>query len=99
MLPLVRRHRSRRRSGGAVPVVPTTATPLPIMTPVLAPVGRRFGTPFVKVRRWPPVVANWDSQHEERYQLKGNHVPRPVVPGTGVPAIVCVYPIQTVVEE
>src|ERR1700730_1823784 len=99
ILPLVRRQRRRRRSGGAVPAIPTTATLFPITTPVLSPVGRPFGSPAAKVLRRLSVVANRDSQHEERHPLRGHNVPRPVVPGTGVPAILCVHPVQTVVEE
>src|SRR3984893_1015667 len=99
ILALVRRQRSRRRSGGAVPAIPATATLFPVTTPVLAPAGRPFGDPAAKVPRRLPVVANRDSQHEQRHPLRGHHVPRPVVPGTGVPVILCVHPVQTVVEE
>src|SRR3984893_1626458 len=77
ILALVRRQRSRRRSGGAVPAIPTTATLFPITTPVLAPVGRRFGSPAAKVPRRLSVVANRDSQHKERHHLRSHHVPRP----------------------
>src|ERR1700730_8691253 len=67
VLALVRRQRSRRRSGGAVPAIPATTTLFPTTTPVLAPVGRRFGSPAAKVPGRLSVVPNRDSQHEQRH--------------------------------
>jgi hypothetical protein len=82
-----------------VPAVPSASMLLPFMAPVLAPAWRRIRAPPAKVRRRIPVVAHRDSQDEQRHNLRGHKPPRPVVPGTRVPAIPLVNPVHAIVKE
>ena len=46
-----------------------------------------------------PVVADRDTQHEQRHRLGAHHAPWPVVPGACIPVVALVDPVHAIVEE
>src|SRR2546428_8282455 len=86
-------------SNAAVPLVPSPSTLLPFMAPALAPTWQRLGPPPGPEGRRMAVVAHGYSQDERRHDLWAYQPPGPVVPGTRVPDIPLVHPVQAIVEE
>ena len=99
VIPLIGRQWRSPGHGSAVPTIPAAALTFPVATPVLAPAWGGVGTPAAKIRRWPAVVAHGNAQHEQRYIGGWDPVPWTVVPGAGIPVVITVNPVQTIVEE
>src|ERR1700693_820636 len=99
ILPLVDRQRRGLRNGPTVPLVPSGATLLPVTAPVLAPAWRRIRPPSAKVRGRPPIIADRNSQDEQRHHVWPRNPPRPVVPGACVPGVPLIDPVHAIVKE
>lgn len=99
VIPLIGRQWRSPGHGSAVPTIPSAALTFPVATPVLAPAWGGVGTPAAKIRGWPAVVAHGNAQHEQRYIGGWDPVPWTVVPGAGIPVVITVNPVQTIVEE
>src|SRR5277367_1058765 len=98
VLALVNGQRCRCRDRLPVPAVPPSASCFPALTPVLSPARRRISLPATEVDWRLAVVANRNTQHEQRHVLGADQLPGAVVPAARVPGVAGVDPIQTVVE-
>jgi len=83
----------------AVPSIPVTPALFPVATPVISPSRRSIGAPTTEIGRGVTVIPHRDTQDENRHNFRADYPPRTVVPGTGIPVIVLVDPIHTVIEE
>src|SRR5882672_1769886 len=98
VLPLVLRQRRGRRRPPAASTVNGIVAIQPVAAPVLAPARRAAGMPAAEVRGRAAVVADRHPKHIGRHVDRIHDLPRPVVPGARVPAVVVVVPVEAVVE-
>ena len=96
---LVGGQRRRARRVARVPAVPAVAVARPVGAPMVTPARRRIHEPAVEVHRRLAVVAYRHAQHVHRHHLGRDPLPRAVVPGTGVPAVIHQHPVQAVIEK
>ena len=71
----------------------------PSTSPVLTPAGRRIGLPSAEVQGRLAVVAYGDAQDEQRNNLRSHYSPGAVVPGAGVPVVIHVNPVHSIMKE
>ena len=96
---LVLWQRSRGRGRGAIPSLPIGVTMRPVGAPYPVPAWRRIDRPTTEHRGPIQVIANWNAQNEERHAINGDEIPWTVEPGAGVPCVVYVNPIESIIEE
>src|SRR6185369_17097036 len=99
VLPLIDRQRGRRRYSSPVPMVPTASALRPLVAPMLAPARRCIALPATEICRWIAVVAHRNAQYIHRHGLRAHQPPGAVVPGTAVPVVLLIDPVDAVVEE
>src|SRR6185369_7914972 len=80
-------------------MVPTASLLRPPVAPMLAPAWRCIELPATKIGRRIAVIAHRDAQYVDRNSLRAHQRPRAVVPGTAVPVVLLIDPVDAVVEE
>ena len=98
-LALVGRKGRRSRIGMAVPLVPAAAPLFPVMAPMVTPTGCGVPVPAIEIGGRLAVVVHRNPQDIERHEIGSGQPPGPVVPLAGIPAVVLVDPVHSIVEE
>ena len=99
IVPLVHRQGRGRICHAAIPAIPAVVISRPARAPVQFPARRRIDHPAVKIHWRRYVVTHGHTQHKQRHVVRFDEIPGAVIPGTRIPAIILIHPVQAVIKE